>query len=496
MIAGIMVSCTGSSYKNAEKTAQAAPIYPDYAGTVVPVNIAPMNFDIMDDVQASVVEISGKSGNLVFKGPKIRIPMKKWKNMLMENAGGNLNVTTFLKNDGKWSECEPFSISVAEEEIDGYLTYRLIEPGYSSYGFLTLRQRNITSFDEVDLFNNNLVKGRMEGQCLNCHSFQNYRTDNFQFHARHTEGGTLVFTGKEGKRLDFKTGDLLSGAVYPTWHPQQNLIAYSVNNTLQLFYSHGNQKTEVYDGASDLVLYDVETDDVSYIVHDSLSMETFPYWAADGKTLYYASAHLPDFGADASTEIKNMTEKVRYNIWSIDFDPATREFGSPKLLCYAVSDSLSAVTPRPSPDGKYLLSGVGDHGSFHIWNESSDIYITDLQSGETRPFDEINSDRADSFKSWSSNSRWIAFTSRREDSNYSRVYIAYFDKDGKGHKPFLLPQKDPQQNKRFFRSYNVPEFTIEKVKWTPKQIEKVVLSEPVNTHQIAPRYKAGHGLDQ
>ena len=91
-------------------------------------------------------------------------------------------------------------------------------------------------------------------------------------------------------RLDFKTGDLLSGAVYPSWHPQQNLIAYSVNTTEQLFYSHGLQKTEVYDGASDLVLYDAETNDVSYIVHDSLSMETFPYWAADGKTLYFVQA--------------------------------------------------------------------------------------------------------------------------------------------------------------------------------------------------------------
>lgn len=487
MIAGMMISCTGNAYKNAERTSSTAHIYPDYAETVVPVNIAPLNFDILDSSQSSVVEVSGKSGKLVLKGPRVRIPIRKWKRILQENAGGDINVKIFLKNNGKWTACEPFTIGVAEEEIDGYLTYRLIEPGYSSYGFLTLRQRDIRSFEERDLYNNNLIKGRMEGQCINCHSFQNYRTDNFQFHARHNEGGTMVFTGKEGKRLDFKTGDLLSGAVYPSWHPQQNLIAYSVNTTLQLFYSHGIQKTEVYDGSSDLVLYDVESNDVSYIVHDSLSMETFPYWSADGKTLYYAAAYLPDFGADASSDTKLMTDSIRYNIWSIGFDPSTRRFGTPELIFDAVSDSLSAVTPRPSPDGRYLLSGVGDHGSFHIWNESSDIYLTDLQSGETRPLDEINSERADSFKSWSSNSRWIAFTSRREDGNYSRIYIAYFGKDGKAGKPFLLPQKDPQQNKRFFRSYNVPEFTVEKIKWTPKQIEKVVLSEPVHTRQVDPR---------
>lgn len=484
LIAGIAISCTGTAYKAAQKSSKAAEIYPDYAGTVVPVNIAPLNFDIMDGAKASVVEISGKSGTMVLKGPQVRFPLRKWKRLLAENAGGEIGVKVYLKDDSGWTACEPFNITVAREEIDSYLTYRLIDPGYSSYGFLTLRQRDISSFKERDLYNNNLIKGRMEGQCINCHSFQNYRTDNFQFHARNTEAGTMVFTGKDGKRLDFKTGDLLSGAVYPSWHPQQNLIAYSVNSTLQLFYSHGVQRAEIFDGASDLVLYDVDTDEVSYIVHDSLRLETFPYWSADGRTLYYAGAYLPDFGADASSEIKLMTDKVRYNIWSIPFNPSDRTFGTPELVFDAVSDSLSAVTPRPSPDGRYLLSGVGDHGNFHIWNEKADIYLTDLQSGETRPLDEINSDRADSFKSWSSDSRWIAFTSRREDGNYSRIYIAYFGEDGKACKPFLLPQKDPMQNRRLFRSYNVPEFTIEKVKWTPKQIEKIVLSEPGKTHQI------------
>ena len=488
LAAAFMASCTGTAYKSAEKTSRVAEIYPDYAGTTVPVNIAPLNFDIMEDARACVAEITGSTGSIVLRGPKVRIPLKKWKRLLAENAGGNLSVRLYLKENGRWTACEPFDISIAPEEIDSYLTYRLIDPGYSSYGFLTLRQRDISSFDEVDLYNNNLIKGRMEGQCINCHSFQNYRTDNFQFHARNNEPGTMVFTGGEGKRLDFKTGDLLSGAVYPSWHPQENLIAYSVNSTLQLFYSHGVQRAEVFDGASDLVLYDVETDDVSYIVCDSLTMESFPYWAADGRTLFYAGAYLPDFGADTSSDIKLVTDKVRYNIWSVSFDPSTRKFGEPELVYDAVSDSLSAVTPRPSPDGRYLLSGVGDHGCFHIWNENSDIYITDLRSGETRPFDEINSDRADSFKSWSSNSRWIAFTSRREDGNYSRIYIAYFGEDGKAGKPFLLPQKDPMGNRRLFRSYNIPEFTVEKVKWTPKQIEKVVLSEPVKTHQLAPRY--------
>jgi Tol biopolymer transport system component len=250
-----------------------------------------------------------------------------------------------------------------------------------------------------------------------------------------------------------------------------------LNSTSQLFVAKGNQKVEVYDTKSDLVLYDVDTEETRYIVRDSLSLETFPYWSADGKTLFYASAYLPDFGADLSTDLSMITEKIRYNIWSVGFNPQTKEFGTPTLVFDAESDSLSAVTPRPSPDGRYLLSGVGRYGSFHVWHESGDIYLTDLETGVTHPLNEINSPRAESFKSWSSNSRWIAFTSRRDDGSYTRIYLAYFDAEGNAHKPFLLPQRDPDQNHRLFKSYNVPEFTTDKSSWTPKRIEMIVHSD-------------------
>ena len=148
-----------------------------------------------------------------------------------------------------------------------------------------------------------------------------------------------------------------------------------------------------------------------------------------------------------------------------------------------MADSLSAVTPRPSPDGRYLLSGVGSYGSFHVWHSSGDIYITDLATGETRPMDEINSDKSESFKAWSSNSRWIVFTSRRDDGSYTRLYFSYIDENGRGRKPFLLPQKDPEQNRRLFKSYNVPEFTTAEVNWSTKQLEDILLSTPVQVQQ-------------
>ncbi|MBQ1905237.1 MAG: PD40 domain-containing protein, partial [Bacteroidales bacterium] len=385
-----LAGCVPSGYKDASQTSEALEIYPDYTGVVVPVNIAPMNFKVLNQADAYVVEITSASGTIAVKGPVVSVPVKKWHAMLEASKGGELTYKVYVKREGKWLCFADFSITVAPEPIDEYVTYRLIEPGYSYYGQILLRQRHLTDFKEADLYNNSLISQPVQQQCINCHSFQNYSTENFQFHARNYSGGTIVVTGDKAKKLDFKTGDLISNGVYPSWHPTEPLIAYSLNLTQQIFFTREHQRLEVFDLASDLCLYDVNTDAVSYIVNDSLSFETFPYWAADGKTLYYSSAYLPTFGANSATDVTPITSDIRYGIYAIDFDPATRAWGEPRVIFDAPADSLSAVTPRPSPDGRYLLSGVGEYGSFHIWHDSGDIYITDLQTLETKPLDALN----------------------------------------------------------------------------------------------------------
>lgn len=484
----LFAGCVPSGYGDAVAASDDLCLYPDYTDLVIPCNIAPMNFNVKNDADACVVEISGGGKEIKLKGPEVSIPLSKWKELLEASKGGDITIKVYTRTDGKWRKYPDVINTVASDPIDEYVMYRLIEPGYSNYGQLLLRQRHLSDFKEKDMYNNSLITEPVNQQCINCHSFQNYSAERIQFHARETSGGTVILDGKKGKKVAFKTGDLISNGVYPSWHPYEDLIAYSVNSTVQVFFSDDRQRLEAYDLRSDLVLYDINTDEISYIVNDSLQFETFPYWAPDGKTLYYASADVTRFGANSTTNVTPLCREIRYSICSIAFDPETRSFGKPKMVYDAAADSLSAVTPRPSPDGKYLLSGVGKYGSFHIWHDSADLYLTDLSTGETRPLDEVNTEEAESFKTWSSNSRWIIFTTRRDDGAYTRLYITYFDENGRAHKPFILPQEDPEQNLRLFKSYNVPEFSKDEVKWKPKQIEKILLGDPVHTTQIEPKY--------
>lgn len=89
------------------------------------------------------------------------------------------------------------------------------------------------------------------------------------------------------------------------------------------------------------------------------------------------------------------------------------------------------------------------------------------------PIRNANSTDTESYHSWSSNNRWIVFSSRRIDGLYTRPYFAYIDESGNASKPFLLPQEDTDFYHRFMKSYNIPEFITGKVSSNIRKISKL-----------------------
>ena len=479
----LLGACSPQVPENAILQQTQVSISPDYNDLVIPCNIAPLNFKINEQAESYITRIySHKGKEMVLAGQKVKMNEKKWKALLDESRGDTLYIDIYLKKaDNGWVKYLPLKNKVAEE-IEPYISYRLIEPSYVGYEVMTINQRNVTSFEENIIYNNYALSDGDNGQCVNCHSYQNYNRDgNMQMHVRQHLGGTIIVTGGKMKKVNMKTPETISGGVYPSWHPKAMLIAYSTNDTGQSFHTKDHEKIEVQDAASDLILYDVEKDEVQIIANDKSEFETFPYWSTDGKYLYYVSASVKEMGKEEmNTYLKNDYKDVKYNLYRKSFDLATRKFGATDTLFRASDYGKSATFPRESPDGRYLLFTLGDYGTFHIWHKSSDLYLMDLNTASVRPLTEINSPDVDSYHSWSSNGRWILFSTRRDDGSYTRLYMAYFDKEGKAHKPFILPQKDPDYDAQLFKSYNIPEFMVKPVETTHYQLLKAIEKENIN----------------
>ena len=457
-------------------------IWPDYTGVTVPPNIAPLNF-LVDSVEDVVAQITPPQGETVAYGGranKVQMDEDEWHAMLSSAKGKSLSVTVYAKKDGKWSAYKPFSIHVAEEEIDPYVSYRVLPPTFVGFDELSIRQRNLTNFDETIIHNNNQITEGIEGQCINCHSYQNYGTDNMMFHMRLQHAGTMIVSDGELIFVNLKADDMISAAAYNSWHPSLPIIACSTDHTMQSFHTRDISKVEVMESASDIIIYDVKQNRVQTVLNDSAEFELFPSWSPDGKWLYYCSAH-HEYGKkfEDTEELLSQYKSLQYNLYRLSFDAETMTFGEPELIYDAVSKDRSAVQPRVSQDGRYVLFAEGPWGLFHIWHMTADIQVLDLQTGELLDVRPMNSERPESYASFSSNDRWILFESRRDDGNYTRTYFAYFDKQGRLHKPFEVPTEDPEYFRLFLRSWSRPEFMKEPVRITPRQFYEKALTDPI-----------------
>ena len=458
-------------------------IYPDYVDVTVPVNIAPLTFEMDGQWEEMAVRYSFNGEEIICRGTQALPDLDNWKSLTAAAHGKDIQVETYASNNGQWTRFKPFNIHVSPDSIDAYISYRLIHPSYVSYEELTINQRCLENYDESVIYDNILCTENSQGQCINCHNYQQYNPERMQFHARQNHGGTVITYDGKTRKINMGNDSILSAGVYPTWHPVLPLIVYSTNLTRQNFHVADHNKVEVYDTTSDLIAYDVMKNEVTNIENDPDELEVFPFWAPDGKHVYYCSAHFeyPDTITNKDLYLLRHSNKVRYNIYRKSFDAATMAFGPRELVFAADTLGQSATLPRISPDGRYLMFTMAQYGVFHIWHRDADLWMMDLSTLEARPAAELNSRDTESYHSWSSNGRWIVFSSRRDDGNFTRPFIAHIDENGKGTKPFELPCADPDYHRQFMKSYNVPEFMRGPVTIKPQDFADVLKGdgEPV-----------------
>lgn len=441
-------------------------VYPDYKGVTIPPNIAPMNFEVLsykDSDWALILMASRKTYNLYANDGIFSFEDNFWKTLLADNRGEILAFQLCLKEDNGWKACKTFEMRIAEENIDPYLVYRLIPPGYSLWKEMGIYQRNLGNFEETAIYKNREGKGN----CVNCHSFRERCPDEMLLHMRSELAGTYVVRNGNMEKLDTKTEQTLSALVYPYWHPSGRYVAFSVNKTFQVLHARNVNRIEVCDEASDVVVYDVDKHEIvtSAILNSENAYETFPAFSPDGKSLYFCSAVAVD-------SMPKQFRDVKYSLCRISFDEKKRSFGTEVDTLYnAIMQGRSASFPRVSPDGQKLVYTLSDYGNFSIWHKDADLYSVNLQTGQTVCLDALNSDDVESYHSWSSNSRWMVFSSRREDGLYTKPYIVYVPAEGTPHKPFLLPQQNPKAYyKAQMNAYNIPELVSGKVEMDSRSL--------------------------
>lgn len=337
----LLIGCRQASLPEHYSAIQMPPtIYPDYSGVTVPVNIAPLRFELLVGADEAVTRYAADDEEIICPGIKARPRVEEWKSLMTRACGGAITVEVYARKGEKWVRFRPFQIYVSPDSIDPWLSYRLISPSNVAPEELTINQRCLENYDEQT-------------------------------------------------------------AVLP----------------------------------------------------ESDESETAFSWSSDCRHLYFSSAH----------SVMRAGES-QFNIYRLPFDSVTRQFGERELVYDAVAVGRSATQPRLSPDGRWLLFVVGERNSFRIWYHDADLWMLDLKTGKAAPLAVCNSTKSENDPSWSSNGRWIVFTSRRGDGVFARPFIAHVDAEGQVSKSFELPTDDPDYHRQLLKSYNTPKLINKKNK--------------------------------
>jgi hypothetical protein len=479
----ILMTAMGCSKRMplSEDLKQDAVLNPDYASVTIPPNIAPMNFRISetaDNYLARFYNSNGVDFIVSSKDGNINIPEKKWHKLLSSSVAKEFNVDIVVKKSQKWVKYNTITNHVAHDSIDKYLVYRLIDPEFETWKVMGIYQRNLENFNVTPIMLNRVS----DGNCMNCHTFSRNNSNTMMFHMRGEHGGTVIYKDGKLSKINTKTPQTLANGMYPAWHPSGKYIAFSVNNIVQSYHAIPGRTVEVYDTLSNIVLYDVNNNIITSCraLSDPDHLETFPTWSPDGRYLYYCCAIKNVLKNPDYESFMDVHSKIRYDLLRIAFDQENRKFGAVDTIL-TVSDTESSISlPRISPDGRYILFSKSVHGNLTIWQPESDLYLLDLNTGIVSKSD-INSNKAESFHTWSSTGRWIVFSSRRDDGLlYTRPYFSYFDTSGQMHKPFVLPQKSTDHYFKIMKSYNLPELVTTKVNLDPRKLERIVKANATN----------------
>jgi len=472
VLTALLAACTPTP-ENPREWGTLPPIYPDYTDVHIPRNIAPLNFLLREEgCEAMQVvarhQAQDESITLNTKGNKAIFDPDDWRELLKD---GTIEVTVSALINGSWRQYQPFHWNVESDSIDPYLTYRLIEPDYEVYQNLTLQERCLENFDERSISHFGLVGNR----CMNCHTYANQSPDLSMFYLRGEGGGAILNRNGHLSKLNIKTQDMISGSVYFGFNPSGRYVVFSSNIIIPAFHARPSKRLEVFDRASDVYVADLDANTIlhSELLSDSLAFETFPTFSPDGKYIYFCSA--------PPTDLPDGLKQMRYSLCRIAFDEQKGEFGTQvDTLFNGPAEGLSVCHPRVSPDGQYLVFTVADYGTFPIWHPEADLRMLDLKTGEISDMKIANSNKSDTYHSWASNSRWLVFASKRDDGLYGKPYFCYIDKQGKVHKPFALPQKDPEFYDNNLKSFNAPELGRGPLPFTAADAKHALEGEGVN----------------
>jgi Flp pilus assembly protein TadD len=209
-----------------------------------------------------------------------------------------------------------------------------------------------------------------------------------------------------------------------------------------------------------LVVYDTQTgafrplpgaDDPDYV-------QSNPTWSPDGKWVVFARTK--EYRRDAITNATSVLlsekdvpefvedkEPFKFDLYRVPFNEGRG--GKAEPIEGASHNGKSNYFAKFSPDGKWIVFCKAEN--YMLLMPDSELYIIPAEGGEARRL-RANTPRMNSWHSWSSNGRWLVFSSKANTA-YTQLFLTHIDEHGESTPPVVLERFTGAD-----RAANIPEF--------------------------------------
>ncbi len=421
------------------------------------------------------IRLSTQGGSKIYSGivksSEWKPDSATWVNLKARSGYGPVSFTVARvgkgKPEGKYSTGK-VSFSFSGDSVGATVFYRAVP---LPFGYA------VKNVNEIEWYTGNISGGKPNRVlnnipvCANCHSFSRNGIIAMDVDYANDKGSYIIAPLKDTVNLtldkiitwgDYKRADgTQTYGLLSQISPDGRYVLSTVKDKSVFVAIDNLEYSQLFFPIKGIIaVYDRNAGRFSELpgASDSKYVQSNPNWSPDGNEVLFArTARYMTSKIEKSEsvlldqeDVKEFTTKqkeFKFSIYRVPFNEGKGGLAVP--VNGASGNNRSNFFARYSPDGKWIVFCQAEN--FMLLQPDSKLYIMPAGGGTPRLM-KCNTEKMNSWHSWSPNSRWLVFSSKIRGP-YTQLYLTHIDENGNDSPPVFL------ENMAFeTRAANIPEF--------------------------------------
>ena len=338
---------------------------------------------------------------------------------------GEIIVTVYRLNRWLTSKSRPVRLVVSERALTDRIIYRVVPLYFTPADPVAIKQ--------LCLGQPPIQLAQIERACVGCHA---YSGDSAMLNCVQYKTRKAVTAQRNAGSFRLGRHDF-GQFCFVALSPDGKYAAVVKSTSGKLVLRTGKDLSVPFDlvcKSADIYIYNFAADTLTPLpgACDPQFNEDMPWFSPDGKTIIF-SRYRPDIPRILRWQAPTVKAM---DLYEVPFNDG--KGGAPVPVPNASANGLHQYFARYAPNGKWMSFCRADACKGVFVRKDSDIYLMSRNDHVVTKMSLNKNGTMDSWHDWSSDSRWLIFSSKRDRNQLTAVYLSYIDDNGKDLPPIKI----------------------------------------------------------